>query len=217
MLDVELVIAELTCQGIEQLDHPRQGLDGVLPGPVLALVTGIELVSVHVIPRPHEQLQLILPPMEKPKDGPAAKTGGTGLRDVPLAIHRGRAGSRPIYTGGYFWGTVTYGSSTTDDVLNGDAMMIQLSDTTQVDFSTALRAPQAAAWQLYPVPATDRLHVNAPEPLRTVVVYDALGATVAVPREGINTLLVAALHPGMYLLRATTVGGAVYTLRFAKE
>ena len=35
-----------------------------------------ELVSVHVIPRPHEQLQLILPPMEKPKDGPAAKTGG---------------------------------------------------------------------------------------------------------------------------------------------
>ena len=68
-----------------------------------------------------------------------------------------------------------------------------------------------------PVPATDRLHVNAPEPLRAVAVYDALGATVAVPREGGNTLLVATLHPGMYLLRATTVGGAVYTLRFAKE
>lgn len=146
-----------------------------------------------------------------------AKTGGTGLRDVPLAIHRGRAGSHPIYTGGYFWGTVTYGSSTIDDVLNGDAMMIQLSDTTQVDFSTALRAPQAAAWQLYPVPAAERLHVNAPEPLRAVVVYDALGATVAVPHEGGNTLLVGTLHPGVYLLRATTVGGAVHTVRFAKE
>ena len=35
-----------------------------------------ELVSVHVIPRPHEELSPLLPPMEKPKDGPAAKTGG---------------------------------------------------------------------------------------------------------------------------------------------
>jgi hypothetical protein len=96
-------------------------------------------------------------------------------------------------------------------------MLIQLSDTTQVDFTTALRTPQAEGWQLYPVPATDRLHVNAPEALRAVVVYDALGATVPVQREGGNTLLVGALHPGMYLLRATTPGGAVHTLRFAKE
>lgn len=34
-----------------------------------------ELVSVHVIPRPHEQLQLILPPMEKPKEGAPSKAG----------------------------------------------------------------------------------------------------------------------------------------------
>jgi ethanolamine utilization protein EutM len=32
-----------------------------------------ELVSVHVIPRPHDQLQLILPPMDKPAAAP--KTG----------------------------------------------------------------------------------------------------------------------------------------------
>src|SRR6188508_3142088 len=29
-----------------------------------------ELVSVHVIPRPHDQLQLILPPMDKPAAAP---------------------------------------------------------------------------------------------------------------------------------------------------
>jgi ethanolamine utilization protein EutM len=41
-----------------------------------------ELVSVHVIPRPHEQLQSILPPMSKPADKPApAKSGGGGQKN----------------------------------------------------------------------------------------------------------------------------------------
>jgi len=32
-----------------------------------------ELVSVHVIPRPHEQLEKILPPMKAPAKQPAAR------------------------------------------------------------------------------------------------------------------------------------------------
>ena len=34
-----------------------------------------ELVSVHVIPRPHEQLDKILPPMAPPKEGKGGKAG----------------------------------------------------------------------------------------------------------------------------------------------
>ncbi len=37
-----------------------------------------ELVSVHVIPRPHDQLKIILPPMEKPHGGPAPAASGKG-------------------------------------------------------------------------------------------------------------------------------------------
>jgi ethanolamine utilization protein EutM len=33
-----------------------------------------ELVSVHVIPRPHDQLYRILPPMSPPAKAPASKT-----------------------------------------------------------------------------------------------------------------------------------------------
>ena len=36
-----------------------------------------ELVSVHVIPRPHEQLMRILPPMHSPGHAPGATGGGT--------------------------------------------------------------------------------------------------------------------------------------------
>ena len=100
---------------------------------------------------------------------------------LPLATRLAVSGARAQETAaGYPDKPVTVIVPFDDVLLLGSTLSgIQLSDTTQVDFSTALRAPQAAAWQLYPVPATDRLHVNAPEPLRTVVVYDALGATVA--------------------------------------
>jgi ethanolamine utilization protein EutM len=45
-----------------------------------------ELVSVHVIPRPHEQLQSILPPMQKAPERPAdkgtpARAGGGGQKN----------------------------------------------------------------------------------------------------------------------------------------
>lgn len=51
-------------------------------------------------------------------------------RDVPLCIHRQAAAPHALYFGGYFWGSITYGSTTIDDVLNGDAMIVAGIDTT---------------------------------------------------------------------------------------
>ncbi|MEZ4739621.1 MAG: SBBP repeat-containing protein [Flavobacteriales bacterium] len=59
-----------------------------------------------------------------------AKKAGGNQRDVPLCIHRQSAAPHQLYFGGYFWGIVTYGSTTIDDVANGDAMMISATDTT---------------------------------------------------------------------------------------
>lgn len=51
-------------------------------------------------------------------------------RDIPLCIHRQAAAPYKLYFGGYFWGAITYGSSTIDDVSNGDAMIVSGIDTT---------------------------------------------------------------------------------------
>ena len=70
-----------------------------------------------------------------------AKLGGDGQvvwasrpsgfqRDIPLCIHRQAAAPNSIYFGGYYWGVITYGNTTIDDVGNGDAMLIAGVDTT---------------------------------------------------------------------------------------
>jgi hypothetical protein len=59
------------------------------------------------------------------------KTGGGNQADYPLCIHV-PLNSKRIYTGGYFWGTVTYGSSTIVDGGNGDAFMARMNDTSAV-------------------------------------------------------------------------------------
>ena len=51
-------------------------------------------------------------------------------RDIPLCIHRHAFVPHEIYFGGYFWGAITYGSTTIDDVQNGDAMIVAGVDTT---------------------------------------------------------------------------------------
>lgn len=58
-------------------------------------------------------------------------------RDIPLCIHRRSVAPHTLYFGGYFWGIITYGSSTIDDVLNGDAMLVSGMDTT---FDVSLHA-----------------------------------------------------------------------------
>lgn len=59
-----------------------------------------------------------------------AQRAGGFQRDVPLCIHRQAVAPHQLYFGGYYWGLVTYGSTTIDDVANGDAMMVSATDTT---------------------------------------------------------------------------------------
>lgn len=51
-------------------------------------------------------------------------------RDIPLCIHRRAVEPHELYFGGYFWGAITYGNTTIDDVLNGDAMIVAGIDST---------------------------------------------------------------------------------------
>jgi hypothetical protein len=59
----------------------------------------------------------------------ASRPGGF-QRDIPLCIHRQATAPNSIYFGGYYWGAITYGNTTIDDVGNGDAMLIAGVDTT---------------------------------------------------------------------------------------
>ncbi|MBL8000945.1 MAG: SBBP repeat-containing protein [Flavobacteriales bacterium] len=51
-------------------------------------------------------------------------------RDIPLCVHRQAEAPHALYFGGYYWGVITYGGTTIDDVLNGDAMLVSGIDTT---------------------------------------------------------------------------------------
>lgn len=51
-------------------------------------------------------------------------------RDIPLCIHRQAVAPHRLYFGGYFWGTITYGSTTISDIQNGDGMLVSGLDTT---------------------------------------------------------------------------------------
>jgi|GEM_PF-697638 len=51
-------------------------------------------------------------------------------RDIPLCIHRQGVAPNKLYFGGYYFGPITYGSTTIDDNGNGDAMMVSGIDTT---------------------------------------------------------------------------------------
>lgn len=51
-------------------------------------------------------------------------------RDIPLCIHRQASAPHKLYFGGYYFGPITYGSTSIDDNGNGDAMMVSGIDTT---------------------------------------------------------------------------------------
>jgi hypothetical protein len=56
-------------------------------------------------------------------------------RDIPLCVHRQAAPPHRLFFGGYYFGPITYGGATIDDIGNGDAMMVSGIDTT-FDVST---------------------------------------------------------------------------------
>ncbi|HRH36879.1 MAG TPA: SBBP repeat-containing protein [Flavobacteriales bacterium] len=59
-----------------------------------------------------------------------AKRASGFLRDIPLCIHRQSAAPHKLYFGGYYFGPITYGGSTLNDMGNGDAMIVSGIDTT---------------------------------------------------------------------------------------
>lgn len=61
----------------------------------------------------------------------ANRAGGTGNGNIDraLCLHRRPTAPYTLSFGGYYWGSVTYGSTTIDDVLNGDAMLVSGVDT----------------------------------------------------------------------------------------
>ncbi|MBK6775463.1 MAG: SBBP repeat-containing protein [Flavobacteriales bacterium] len=138
------------------------------------------------------------------------KQGGGFMRDVGLCVHRSNVGSKPVYMGGYYFGPATYGGSTIDDVLNGDAMMAQLSDTTIVDIVTALplRAHDRDAL-LFPSPAADHITLHTTRPIVQLSVVSMLGGVMPIRYDGTTEIDVSTLAPGLYFLRAVLNDGSV--------
>ncbi len=146
------------------------------------------------------------------------KQGGAFARDVAISIHRSDVGSRPLYTGGYYWGTVTYGSSTIDDVANGDAMMIRLSDTTATDFSTTVHPlTEDDGLLLFPSPASDHLFLRAARRISGMWIVSSLGVCTPVRSDASGTIDIRPLATGVHVLRVALNDGRVIGKPFVKE
>ncbi len=113
------------------------------------------------------------------------------LRDIPLCIHRQPTAPHKLYFGGYYFGPITYGSTTIDDVGNGDAMIVSGVDTT-FDVSPIATdvCPGACDGMIEPF-------VNGAAP------FTYLWNT------GSTTPEQDGLCPGMYIVEVTDVNGQV--------
>jgi hypothetical protein len=146
------------------------------------------------------------------------KQGGGFMRDIGLCVHRSTVGSNPVYVGGYYFGPATYGSSTIDDVLNGDAMMIQLSDTTIVDIVTALPQNERNVDVLvFPSPASDRITLRTNRSITQLWVVSSFGSIVPVHYDQCGNMDVRHLSPGLYFLRVVLDDGGVVSEAFVKD
>lgn len=112
-------------------------------------------------------------------------------RDVPLCIHRQAAAPHALYFGGYYWGSITYGSTTIDDVLNGDAMIVAGIDTTfHVSAQAAAVCPGACD-------GTAQAFVNGTAP------FSYMWST------GATTPIITGLCPGEYIVEVIDADGTV--------
>lgn len=118
-----------------------------------------------------------------------ARRAGGAQRDVPLCIHRQAVQPHAMYFGGYYWGLVTYGSSTIDDVANGDAMMVSATDTT-FDVSTIATdvCPDACDGAIEPF-------------------TNGVGPFTFQWNTGATSALIDGLCPGMYIVEVTDANG----------
>ncbi len=120
----------------------------------------------------------------------AAKAGG-GARDVPLCIHRQAAAPHKLYFGGYYWGTVTYGSTTITHNSNGDAMLISATDST---FDVSLHASSVCPGSC---DGEAIAFTNGLEPFTYLW------------SNGANTSAITGLCQGEYIVEVTDASGSV--------
>lgn len=114
-------------------------------------------------------------------------------RDIPLCIHRQPQGPNHLFFGGYFWGAITYGNTTIDDVLNGDAMIVAGMDTTfQVSTHSSAVCPGSCN-------GSAQVFVNGVGPYTYTWPDGGVGSTA----QG--------LCAGMYSVVVASTNGLVYT------
>jgi hypothetical protein len=120
-----------------------------------------------------------------------ANKAGAGNRDVPLCIHRQAAAPNKLYFGGYYWGPVTYGSTTIDDMGNGDAMMVSAVDTTfDVSLYTAEICPGSCIAE-------------------AIAFANGVGPFTYAWSIGATTQIIDELCPGFYIVEVTDANGQV--------
>lgn len=114
-------------------------------------------------------------------------------RDIPLCVHRQTSAPHKLYFGGYFWGAITYGSTTIDDVSNGDAMIVSGIDTTF----------HVSAWASTVCPgACDG---------EAIAFCNGEAPFTFVWNIGATTQVIDALCPGEYIVEVTDANGDVRT------
>ncbi|MBE98608.1 MAG: hypothetical protein CMP77_01360 [Flavobacterium sp.] len=70
---------------------------------------------------------------------------------------------------------------------------------------------------LYPNPASDIITVQANQDIKEMMVFDVLGKTVGVTFITDNTINVAYLDSGMYIIKVLTADNKTFTLKFVKQ
>jgi len=92
-----------------------------------------------------------------------------------------------------------------------------LSTSTCSEPVSSLSEPTPSGLKLWPNPATDMLHINAPVPIESVWVYDALGREVL--RPGVSgeqaSVSVGHLPAGLYFV-SLRAGGKIWGGKFVK-
>lgn len=123
-------------------------------------------------------------------------------RDIPLCVYRQPEAPHRLFFGGYFWGIITYGNSTIDDVLNGDGMLVSGMDTTfAVNFHSTPACPDACN-------GSRTVFVNGDGPFDVLWSDGATAATLIEQCAGELSVVVSDAHGQSITVQATVATAA---------